>query len=113
MIYRAVLMNVYPRRTVVDALFEIDEKNLSRDEDAPSCILYFSDKGFNPPKKHFKRSERISSTERGWEEFGREMVSFVRKNGYDVKVVRKKNPKRSDVAYSDPYQVAINSRRSK
>ncbi len=62
--------------------------------------------GLKAPK-HVNPRARFYFTERGWEEIGKKLVEKANKEGFKVKVIKKKNPKRSDVAYSDPYQVAL------
>ncbi len=62
--------------------------------------------GLKAPK-HVNPRARFYFTERGWEEIGKKIVEKVIERGVNVKVIKKKNPKRSDVAYCDPYQVAV------
>lgn len=50
---------------------------------------------------------RFWFTERGWDRFGRELAAEGRRQGYVVKVVRRKNPRRSRIVYTDAWQVAL------
>ena len=50
---------------------------------------------------------RFYFTERGWREVGRAVAAEARKRGHVVRVVRRKNPRRSRVVYRDALQVAI------
>lgn len=64
--------------------------------------------GFKAPDvRNFNRRARFYFTEKGWDTFGRQVCAIATKRGLNPKVVRKKNPKRSDVIYADGYQVAI------
>ena len=46
-------------------------------------------------------------TEAGWREIGRKVTDAARKDGRTVLVVRRKNPKPSEIAYKDDLQVGI------
>jgi hypothetical protein len=50
---------------------------------------------------------RFWFTERGWDRFGRVLASEGRRRGYLVKVLRRKNPRRSQIVYADAWQVAL------
>ena len=50
---------------------------------------------------------RFWFTERGWDRFGRELVAEGRRMGYVVKVIRRKNPRRSRIVYADEWQMAL------
>lgn len=50
---------------------------------------------------------RFWFTERGWERFGREVAAEARRRGHVVKVIRRKNPRRSRIVFADEWQVAI------
>jgi hypothetical protein len=65
------------------------------------------DMGFKPPKKHFNMRAKFYFTELGWDTFGRKLYTIAIQKGYGPKVITLKNPKRSDTAYHDSYQVAI------
>jgi dTDP-4-amino-4,6-dideoxygalactose transaminase len=46
-------------------------------------------------------------TELGYNVVGKEIVRFLSLKGENVRVLKKKNPKRSDVAWGDAYQLAV------
>ena len=46
-------------------------------------------------------------TEKGWKIFAKQMIVHARENGQILKVIRRKNPKKSQIVYKDEYQVAI------
>jgi hypothetical protein len=50
---------------------------------------------------------RFWFTERGWDRFGRAVVREGHRRGYVVKVIRRKNPRRSQIVYADEWQVAL------
>jgi hypothetical protein len=50
---------------------------------------------------------RFWFTELGWDRFGRALVGEGRRQGYVVKVIRRKNPRRSQVVYADEWQMAL------
>lgn len=50
---------------------------------------------------------RFWFTERGWDRFGRPLVAEGRRRGYVMKVIRRKNPRRSQIVYQDQWQVAL------
>lgn len=50
---------------------------------------------------------RFWFTERGWYRFGRALVGEGRRQGYLVKVIRRKNPRRSRIVFADEWQVAL------
>jgi hypothetical protein len=50
---------------------------------------------------------RFWFTERGWDRFGRALASEGRRRGYVVKVIRRKNPRRSQIVFADAWQVAL------
>ena len=64
--------------------------------------------GFDGPR-HTKVNPRARFyfTEKGWELYGRQVQSLATKQGFDPRVERRKNPKRSQIVYEDAYQVAI------
>jgi hypothetical protein len=53
------------------------------------------------------RRTRFWFTARGWDRFGRALVAEGRRCGYVVKVIRRKNPRRSQIVYQDEWQVAL------
>jgi hypothetical protein len=50
---------------------------------------------------------RFWFTEAGWDKVGREVVAEGRRRGYVIKVIRRKNPRRSQIVYRDAWQVAL------
>jgi hypothetical protein len=50
---------------------------------------------------------RFWFTEEGWRRFGRSVCAKARADGHVVRVIRRKNPRSSEVAYRDAYQVAL------
>ena len=50
---------------------------------------------------------RFWFTERGWDRVGRHLVREGRRRGYVIKVIRRKNPRRSQIVFADTLQVAI------
>jgi hypothetical protein len=50
---------------------------------------------------------RFWFTERGWDRFGRALAREGRQRGHVVKVIRRKNPRRSQIVYADEWQVAL------
>ena len=50
---------------------------------------------------------RFWFTEKGWKEVGSVIMEELSILGANIKVKKRKNPKKSDVYYSDPYQVAL------
>jgi hypothetical protein len=50
---------------------------------------------------------RFYFTERGWAEIGRRVTADARKAGHLVKVIRRKEPDRSQVIYRDALQLAL------
>ena len=69
--------------------------------------------GLKAPKKFTNQRAKFYFSERGWDLFGRELVKRAKERGQNVKVIRKNQPKRSDVAYYDQYQLAILPRKRK
>jgi len=58
--------------------------------------------------KNFKNSKaRWFFTKLGWDKIGKKVTSLLRKEEVPFEVIRVKNPKRSRVVYSDPYQLAV------
>lgn len=46
-------------------------------------------------------------TELGWKRYGRVVAAEARRQGHVVRIIRRKNPARSQVVYQDAFQVAI------
>lgn len=62
--------------------------------------------GIRSPKRTNPKA-RFYFTERGWNTCGRKLVEMLENEGFAIKVSRKDNPKASQIAYKDAYQVAI------
>jgi len=69
------------------------------------------DMPFKGPQKRFKRRARFYFTEKGWDLYGRDMCkeayNWGYRNGHNIIVIRRKNPRRSEIVYRDKIQVAI------
>jgi hypothetical protein len=50
---------------------------------------------------------RFWFTERGWRAYGLRVAAGARASGRAYRVLRRKNPPRSDVAYRDEWQLAL------
>lgn len=50
---------------------------------------------------------RFWFTEQGWDRVGRALVAEGRRRGYVIKVIRRKNPRRSQIVYQDDLQLAL------
>jgi hypothetical protein len=50
---------------------------------------------------------RFYFTEAGWQKYGRPMYAAALQRGHTIRVVRRKNPAKSQIVYQDAYQVAI------
>jgi hypothetical protein len=50
---------------------------------------------------------RFYFTEAGWRKYGRPMYAAARQRGHTIRVIRRKNPAKSQIVYQDAYQVAI------
>ncbi|MET8143475.1 hypothetical protein ABZU32_24515 [Sphaerisporangium sp. NPDC005288] len=53
------------------------------------------------------RRARFWFTEEGWRVYGRDLAAGLRARGHTIRVIRVKNPARSQVIYRDRYQVAL------
>ncbi len=80
--------------------------SLYRSSTAISFGVEMTELGLKAPK-HVNPRARFYFTERGWEEIGKKLLEKAHRVGIEVKVIKKKNPKRSDVVWGDPYQVAV------
>jgi hypothetical protein len=58
------------------------------------------------------RRARFYFTERGWRKVGRHVTAEARRLGHVVKVIRRKEPERSQIIYRDPLQLAILAQKS-
>lgn len=50
---------------------------------------------------------RFYFTEAGWKKYGRNVYAAAQRGGHVVRLIRLKNPARSQIVYQDAYQVAI------
>jgi hypothetical protein len=50
---------------------------------------------------------RFYFTERGWRRIGRRIAAEARRRGHTVKVIRRKNPRPSQIVYEDKLQLAL------
>lgn len=50
---------------------------------------------------------RFYFTKAGWMRYGRNVYAAARERGHRIRLIRRKNPARSQVVYRDPFQVAI------
>ena len=50
---------------------------------------------------------RFYFTEAGWKKFGQGVLAVAKEEGRMVRVIRRKNPPKSQIIYQDAYQVAI------
>lgn len=50
---------------------------------------------------------RFYFTETGWKRYGRNVYAAACRRGHRIRLIRRKNPARSQIVYSDPFQVAI------
>ena len=66
---------------------------------------------FNAPKKSFSSRARFYFTQKGWDLHGRDMCKkayeWGYRNGCNIQVIKRKNPKEGDIAYRDELQVAL------
>ena len=70
----------------------------------PRAVL--DDYGIHAPGIGNRRA-RFYFTEAGWEKVGKRLASEVKRYGYSVKVIRRKEPRESQVIYRDELQIAI------
>lgn len=63
--------------------------------------------GLRAPAKKVNPRAKFWFTELGYNVVGKEIVRFLSLKGENVRVLKKKNPKRSDVAWGDAYQLAV------
>ena len=50
---------------------------------------------------------RFYFTEKGYHECGKDFIEEAREYGQILQVIKRKNPKKSQIVYQDEYQVAI------
>ena len=73
---------------------------------SPMCLP------FNTPRvKTWNHRGRFYFTEKGWDLYGRDIckdaANFGYKNGYNFRVIKRKNPRRSEIVYRDNIQVVL------
>jgi hypothetical protein len=73
---------------------------------ASRLSVEMSERGLPSPHFDVPRA-RFYFTERGWREVGRYLAGEGRRRGLVLKVIRRKNPRRSQIVYRDALQVAI------
>ena len=59
------------------------------------------------PKGLKNQRVRFFFTEKGWREVGQAIVARAMREGHVVRVIRRKNPSKSQIVYKDADQVAI------
>jgi len=60
-----------------------------------------------PAPRLNNRRARFYFTELGWRCYGRHVYAAARRRGHVIRVIRRKNPDQSQVAYRDAYQLAV------
>ena len=63
--------------------------------------------GLKPPRRKVPPRTRFFFTEAGWKHFGEALMALARNKGLNPRIEKRKNPKASDIAYKDAWQVAI------
>jgi hypothetical protein len=53
------------------------------------------------------RRARFYLTQAGWDKIGRRLAAEAKRHGRSVKVIRRKDPKESQVVYRDELQIAV------
>lgn len=66
-----------------------------------------SDLDLPAPHRLTNERTRFYFTERGWQLYGRHIYAEGRKRGHVMKLIRRKNPHRSQIVYEDDVQMAI------
>src|SRR5262245_25820574 len=56
---------------------------------------------------------RFYFSETGWRKYGRRMYAAARQRGHTIRIIRRKNPAKSQIVFQDAYQVAILPARTK
>lgn len=120
MIYRILLQGtdlfvfLRTRTGEVECLSAPDREPASKRLSTWDCLGSEMDRlGLKWPHGFSNRKARFYFTERGWDRIGRQLVKAATELGYKVKIVRKKQPKRSAVVYCDQYQLAVLDRKGK
>lgn len=79
-----------------------------------SGAFYAGVPGFDLVAPDFKNARaRFYFTEKGWRKLGKQIVVNALEDGHVVRVIRRKNPLKSQVIYQDELQVAILPRTAK
>ena len=65
-----------------------------------------AEEGLRVPNRFHPRA-RFWFTEQGWQKVGKKIAEDMNKLGAYTKIKKQKNPKKGDVYWSDPYQVAL------
>ena len=62
----------------------------------------------NVPRTRIRHSKaKFYFTEEGFKRYGPGIIADAKEQGVPLQVIRRKNPKRSQIVYQDEYQVAI------
>jgi hypothetical protein len=75
--------------------------------DGPGLADLMTEMGLPVSKGFSNRRAHFYFTERGWDEYGRRLAAAARERGLTVKIIKRKNPRPSQVVYRDEFQVAI------
>jgi hypothetical protein len=121
MIYRILIDLSDPQNALLSRLYDIAggsvpipwskriERRLAGGSYGTLAIIMFS-RGLRSPRITNHRA-RFYFTERGWRKVGRHVAGEARRLGHLVKVIRRKEPDRSQVTYRDALHVALLPRR--
>ncbi|HXG78631.1 MAG TPA: hypothetical protein VNJ31_04720 [Methyloceanibacter sp.] len=117
MIYRLLVDYSDPRNAVLNHLYQLVgravpipwnkrvARRLAGGSFGPLALIMFRE-GLRSPAISNRRA-RFYFTERGWSKVGRHVAAEARRLGHIVKIVRRKEPDRSQIIYRDLLQVAI------
>jgi hypothetical protein len=115
MIYRILVDYPDPQHALLRWMLEIAElpipwskrveRRLTGGSFGPLAAVMF-ERGLRSPSIGNRRA-RFYFTERGWRKVGRHVTAEARRLGHVVKVIRRKEPERSQIIYRDALQVAI------
>jgi hypothetical protein len=72
----------------------------------PALAFTMNELGLPAPDFDNPRA-RFYFTEAGWQKFGRVLAAEAKSRGHVVQVIRRKNPRKSQIVYEDEHQVAI------
>lgn len=110
MIYRIILSRIRKDlttgklKTFRGGLFSSDALT---DDDSVFFNFLLNDLGVKPPKRMNNPRARFYFTEAGWNHVGKVVMEEINKKNYTAKIIKLKNPRPSNIYYSDAYQVAI------